>query len=624
MKNRQLKAKGRPIAEPHFDPFFDFMRPTQDSSEGLPYGLARMILNAMKETGLLEAFERYDLVGGSYGKAVAMALVAARLEHPANLSETISWINESSGLPLLLGLNEDQSWTGMVDLLLDYLTFKKEALFNKLYLTDMDRTNYANTLVFTFDPTQNFLDQMEIPEGSSKGRTPFMIFDRNGYLLETEMIYEKPYSDITYSLSTCEELELILDQRDQNKAEDNGLIFIIGPWDTEPLTELIKSREFQYVVLERVPLPRSGTYAPPYPGRLIHHQPKDKEPIFIWGCPGYGPIFDDLLLDPKTAAKEHPDLMISKGMVAFRIADLNIEDESVININKLVADALKINSCFRHFAVPEYPLGLANVQDNHNHREFHYNTLGLMAYQCFTYIRKMFVGHNLPFNWQMLKRFLNTQLITDVWKDEEPLRYRFGDPDKRAYNFFKFFDMLDKPIVLPKLVNREMKDIELILSEDENLNMEFFDGHWDPNNADRANAHLKDIAVEEKYTLIIDSEIVKQTPVKAKPPKSLADPKGSTPKAQADKTPAQKAQADKKPAPKAQADKTPSPKAQADKTPAPKAQADKKPTKVTVKETTKGTKVLVKDAASKAIQAAKEERAKKSVKPGSPKTKPKK
>jgi hypothetical protein len=419
------------------------------------------------------------------------------------------------------------------------------------------------------------------------GPLTFQTVNDKGYLIELDLdlpgISNKKPSD------RKELIETFVTMRQTFEGSfDNDDLYIVGPWLDESFITFLNSRNSQFIELQRVPLPKPGTYISPMPGSVVLHKRKGQPDTYIWGNPGCGPLFDDLKTSKDAISAVNPDYLVPKDLVAFQVVRKKTyskiyDDTEMIDLLTLI---LRINCRFRHFALPSAPKGPAtkgSAKDAHPFREYHYTLLGLFAYQCFTYIRNMFAVRDIPFCWTTVKSLLNTQTLTLDSQPGKPANPSFGPPNEHLKKLYKLFDMFERPFIKPSLADMGMEDIKIASSNETDVVIRtIMARHFG-----KKISKVPKKAVPDTKITIIDYSDSQPPKAKAAPaPKAKAAPAPTAKPAPAPKAkaaPAPKAKAapapKAKPAPAPKAKAAPAPKAKpapatkAKATPAPKAKA---------------------------------------------------
>ncbi|MDR3134552.1 MAG: hypothetical protein LBU69_00480 [Deltaproteobacteria bacterium] len=414
-------------------------------AEGRPYGMAWMAIDALRETDAFTGFSLMSLNENSYGRAVAVALIAARLEKPARLAETLDWLREASGILPLLGLKADSGWESIIDHVLDYVTVNVP---NLLPITDLMPGTHTSQkwLVFTYDPTCNFLDDPDFTAGAPKGANVFVTTDVYGRLVDMKVFYPK---DDGAALTASEKVKSYVNEyREYFPNEWGEPIYVVGPWDRGEMTKALRKYKAEYLEIKRIEIPE-GPFAPG-PGEIeFSYSPGGDPAVYVWGYPGYGPLLSDLGKKHKPSESGHSILKIPQGLVAFEIPKHDFSENSgeLDLIGEILRRSLTVNGRFRHLAIPGYPGDPKGHQDSHPFRDAHYATLGALAYQCLNYIRDMLFYRDKPFDWVTLRGLLGTHTISVATAPGKPDDHIFGEPSKKLKDIYKSFDMLDKPLL---------------------------------------------------------------------------------------------------------------------------------------------------------------------------------
>jgi hypothetical protein len=239
-------------------------------------------------------------------------------------------------------------------------------------------------------------------------------------------------------------------------------VLVLGPWDaSKRLRRLLEGAKASYMAIRRVRLPKAGTFETPPPGLLA----EGPAGTFVWGCPGHGPLFGDLAMSQADAAELFPDLMVPKGLAAFKVDSCPVGLAAKPGLaGACLERALQAGSRFRHLALPRYPMGQAREAGKPGEASrilsAAQSLLGLLAGQCLNYARNVFATHGLPFDWQAVKRLMNTQAAP--WPADAALRAAdFGLPSPKVRKIQEIFDLLERPFLNPRLKYRNLEDADI-------------------------------------------------------------------------------------------------------------------------------------------------------------------
>ncbi|MDR0621605.1 MAG: hypothetical protein LBJ61_06995 [Deltaproteobacteria bacterium] len=491
LEKEKLIDSGQSPPEPTDDLLFKDLRASDKSSEGLPYGLARMGLDGLRESASLQPIDDFlALSDDGYCRAVLLALILARLEHPANLNETKRWLNESSGIPFLLGLEPEGDWERLIDPIVDYAF----AHANDFFPDGRSRYKLAKDeigprLFFAHDPTRFFFDSEDESVHSStvpiasprKGRKkaapkdrpedsiltpledmPILVgVDIHGYVnwVTTPMpTLDGQIKGREETLETFTNYYLLLD------VDLNSPVLFLGPWDDPKKLKFFSRYDSEAAVfhIQKAALPKNIGLEYPAPGQLLAHKLGKKGEVFLWGCPGYGPILEDWHLGDGTP--ECPKSIKAKRFMPFTVTQYgNSSRFSPQERFSLIQRALVTNARFRQFALPEYPLGLANAPNEGPYSVHGQTVLGLLAYQAYNYIRNVFKDRQRPFCWQRLKRLFADQTVAWAERPEQPPAPRFGPPNSRAKQLLKVFDIPASPLAVPITDPASLNEMDSII-----------------------------------------------------------------------------------------------------------------------------------------------------------------
>ncbi|MDR1110835.1 MAG: hypothetical protein LBP92_09145 [Deltaproteobacteria bacterium] len=460
MADRALAASGGEIPGPWLDSPFEYLVPDGSPPAGdRPFGLAWMAMNALKETYVYDELRAMKLLEGTHGLGLAGALIAARLEHPADLAETRNFLRTGSGIPALFGLEAMPDWDRPIEHIMELMAENRLGLPGRLDFND-DLPDCPQHVVLTYDPTRNFLDGPPGHDGPASGPAMLVPFEAMGYVLGPMTPPEKLGFLLDEGL-TPDTLDAILEEDALTRGDEDFYdIHLLAPWDRhDELLPILDYHGVPFMAVRRVPLPKAGTFETPPPGRLA--KATGQRRTFVWGCPGYGPLLDDLAMEDAEVAERFPDLLVPKGLAAFQVTihENEYQSKPARLLPGLLKQVLQIGSRFRHLALPGFPLGQARTPAASPRLQAAQSTLGLMAYQCLNYIRNVFVSHRCPFDWQAAKRLLNTQAVPP--SSGRTLAADFGRPSPRVRKIQEIFDLLERPFLNPRLRFQEHKDADI-------------------------------------------------------------------------------------------------------------------------------------------------------------------